>query len=208
MSSRTAVATTLPEGRQVRRRARTRAELLAAAKRLFATKGFHGTKIADIAAAADVGTGTFYLYFPTKDALFGDLVRETAIRAKEAMDLAKAPYPDARDKARVGIETFFRFAEADRELFKILFGHSAQFDALLREVYQLFIIDIEENQALGVAAGAFKPFSPAIVAQAIVGMLSQVVSWWVEHENVPVEEISQTVYRMLAEGMAVKENAP
>jgi AcrR family transcriptional regulator len=207
MRSRTATITAIPEeGRQVRRRARTRAELLAAAKRLFASKGFHGTKIADIAAAADVGTGTFYLYFATKDALFADLVKETAIRAKEEMDRAKAPYPDPRDKARVGIETFFRFADANREVFKILFGHSAQFDTLLREVYQLFIADIEENQARGMAEGAFKPFRPAIVAQAAVGMLSHVVSWWVEHEDIAIEEITQTVYRMLAEGIAVKES--
>lgn len=206
MSSRTGTVTTLPEGRQVRRRARTRAELLTAAKRLFAARGFHGTKIADIAAAADVGTGTFYLYFATKEALFADLVKETAVRAKEEMDRAKAPYADARDKARVGIETFFRFAASNRELFKILFGHSAQFDALLHEVYELFVADVEENQARGVTAGAFKPFRPAIVAQATVGMLSRVVSWWVEHEEISIDEVSQTVHRMLAEGIAVEES--
>src|SRR5216683_2608057 len=93
--------------RQDRRRARTRAELLAAAKRLLASKGFHATKIADIAAAADVGTGTFYLYFPTKEALFADLVRETAMRAKAELDRAKAPCVDPRERARVGTETFF-----------------------------------------------------------------------------------------------------
>ena len=91
MPTRTATATNLDDlSRQDRRRALTRSRLLAAAKHLRATKGFHATKIADIAAAADVGTGTFYLYFPTKDALFVDLVRETAIAAKAAMDAAEA----------------------------------------------------------------------------------------------------------------------
>jgi AcrR family transcriptional regulator len=206
MPGRTATVTNLPEaGRHGRRRARTRADLLAAAKRLFASKGFHGTKIADIAAAADVGTGTFYLHFPTKDALFADLVKETSLRAKEEMDRAKAPYTDPRDKARVAIETFFRFADSNRDVFTILFGHSAQFDALLREVYQLFISDIEENHASGVAAGVFQPLNGAIAAQAVVGMLSQVVSWWTEHEDVPAQEIATTISRMLMTGIAVKE---
>jgi AcrR family transcriptional regulator len=208
MSNRTSTAEILPgTTRHDRRRERTRGELLAAAKRLLATKGFHGTKIAAIAAAADVGTGTFYLHFPTKDALFSELVRETAIRAKEEMDRAKAPYSDPRDQARVAIETFFRYADSNRDVFAILFGHSPHFDALLREVHQLFIADIEENHARGVAAGVFKPFPPAIVAQATVGMLSQVVSWWLEHEDIPVEEITNTISRLLMDGNAAKEIA-
>jgi len=52
-----------------RRRERTRQDLLAAATRVLAEKGLHRTKIADIAAAADVGVGTFYLHFPDKDSL-------------------------------------------------------------------------------------------------------------------------------------------
>jgi AcrR family transcriptional regulator len=207
MPSRTATVTSLHEGnRQDRRRARTRAELLAAAKHLLASKGFHATKIADIAAAADVGTGTFYLHFPTKDALFADLVKETALRAKDEMDRAKEPHADPRDKARVAIETFFRFAASNRDVFKILFGHSAQFDSLLHELHQLFVADTEENHVRGLEVGAFKPFRPAIVANAIVGALSQVVSWWIEHEDVPVEEVTHTIYCLLMEGSAVKEN--
>jgi AcrR family transcriptional regulator len=206
MPTRIATAHSLEGNRQDRRRARTRAELLVAAKRLLASKGFHGTKIADIAAAADVGTGTFYLHFPTKEALFADLVKETSLRAKDEMDRAKAPFADPRDQVRVAIETFFRFADRNRDVFKILFGHSAQFDDLLREVHQIFILDVEENNAHGVAAGAFKPFRSAIVAQAIVGMLSQVVSWWLEHDDISIEEITHTVHGMLQDGIAVKEN--
>ncbi|MBO2456336.1 TetR/AcrR family transcriptional regulator [Actinomadura violacea] len=43
------------------------ADLLAAAARLFATRGFSDVAIADIARAAEVATGTFYSYFTSKD---------------------------------------------------------------------------------------------------------------------------------------------
>jgi len=205
MPSRTAAAESLSGSRQDRRRARTRGELLAAAKRLLASKGLHATKIADIAAAADVGTGTFYLHFPTKQALFSDLVRETALRARDEIDQAKATVADPREQARVATATFFRFADRNRDVFKILFGHSAHFNELLREVHQLFIVDAEENHTRGIAAGAFKPFRSTIVAQAIVGLLSQVVSWWLEHDDIGIEEITDTVTRILQEGIAVKE---
>lgn len=195
-------------GRQGRRRARTRAELLRAAKQLFAARGFHGTKVADIAAAADAGTGTFYLHFENKDALFADLVKETAARAKEEMDRAKAVHDEPRARNRAATATFFRFAAANRDVFKILFGHSAQFNALLHEVHQLFIADIEEEFARGIAEGTFKPFRPALVAQAIVGMLSQLVSWWMEHEDVGIEEITETTHRLLHEGSAISKESP
>lgn len=205
MPTRTATVTNLNDlSRQDRRRLQTRTKLHQAAKRLLATKGFHATKIADIAAAADVGTGTFYLHFPTKDALFADLVRETALAAKEAMDAAKAPHTDVRERARIGGETFFRFAAANRDVFKILFGHSAQFDELLREVHQIFIADIETDFAAGVRAGVFRDLPPAFAAQAIVGMLTQVTSWWLDHQNVSIEEITSMTHRMLTQGTTVQ----
>jgi len=205
MPTRTATVRNFSDpSRQDRRRAKTRDQLLQAAKRLLATKGFHGTKIADIATAADVGTGTFYLYFPTKDALFADLVRETALAAKEAMDAAKAEHTDVRDRARVGGETFFRFAAENRDVFKILFGHSAQFDELLREVHQIFIADIENDFAAGVDAGVFRNLPPAFAAQAIVGMLSQVTSWWLDRRDITIEEITTMTHRMLTQGTTVQ----
>ena len=205
MPTHTATATDLTDlSRQDRRRAKTRAQLLRAAKRLLATKGFHATKITDIAAAADVGTGTFYLYFPTKDALFVDLVRETAFAAAQEISAAKAPYTDNRERARVGTETFFRFAAANRDVFRILFGHSAQFDELLREVHQIFIADIEADFAAGVATGVFADLPPAFAAQAIVGMLTQVTSWWIDHQDISIEAITSMTHRMLTQGTTVQ----
>src|SRR5947207_1638195 len=82
-SSTTVVA--LPN-RFERRRERTRQELLAAATRVLAEKGLHETKVTDIAAAADVGVGTFYLHFPDKETLFDAVVEETVHRLKATVD--------------------------------------------------------------------------------------------------------------------------
>lgn len=55
--------------RRARRGAATRESLFRAALDLFATKGFVDTTVEDITEAADVGKGTFFNYFPTKDHL-------------------------------------------------------------------------------------------------------------------------------------------
>lgn len=55
--------------RNERRRARNRDALVAAARRMFERHGFEGTTIASIAEEADLGFGTFYRYFPDKEAV-------------------------------------------------------------------------------------------------------------------------------------------
>jgi len=61
--------------RTERKRARTRAALIASARRLFAEVGFEATTIAAIAESADLGFGTFYRYFPDKVAILDAVLR-------------------------------------------------------------------------------------------------------------------------------------
>jgi AcrR family transcriptional regulator len=63
-------------GRRQRRSAETRERLFRAALDLFANKGFLETTVEDITEAADVGKGTFFNYFPSKDHIllaFGEM---------------------------------------------------------------------------------------------------------------------------------------
>jgi len=84
-------------------------KLAALNKYLFAERGFHETKIADIAAAADVGVGTFYLHFETKDALFDALVDDTVRRLKAVIDRARAEASDPVDRMRRANAAFCRW---------------------------------------------------------------------------------------------------
>ena len=54
-------------GRRARRRAETRAGIVRAALQLFARQGFFATTVEQITQAADVGKGTFFNYFPSKE---------------------------------------------------------------------------------------------------------------------------------------------
>jgi len=63
---------------------------------------------------------------------------------------------------------FFRFARDNREVFKIVFGHAAAFNGLIRRAQALFIADLEKTVREGIASGAFAPLPPALVAQ----------QWW------------------------------
>lgn len=70
MASRTALVSRKPiprTNRRERRRAETRERLFRAALELFARRGFLETTVEDITESADVGKGTFFNYFPTKE---------------------------------------------------------------------------------------------------------------------------------------------
>lgn len=184
-----------------RRRERTRRDLLAAAARVLAEKGLHRTKISDIAAAADVGVGTFYLHFPDKEALFDAVVEETVGRLKQTVDAARIKATGPVEKMRAATTAFFRFAQENREVFKIVFGHAAAYEDLIRRAQALFIADIERTIRDGIATGAFAPLPPALVAQAVVGMATQTIAWWTEHGSVPIETLIETTTTLALRGM-------
>src|SRR5579884_3317978 len=63
-----------------------RARLLAAAAREFAQHGYHETKVSTIVADAGVSQPTFYFYFPSKEAIFAELVNSFRQRLHELAD--------------------------------------------------------------------------------------------------------------------------
>jgi AcrR family transcriptional regulator len=87
-------------GRRARKRAQTRAALLHAAGMLFAERGIHATRVADITDEIDLGKGAFYNYFESKDALVTELVAE-GLGILEEQYLARLD-PDDDASARVG----------------------------------------------------------------------------------------------------------
>ena len=188
--------------RSQRRREQTARTLLDAARRVLAAKGYHGTKIVDIARAASVGVGTFYLYYPTKEALFLELVEDTVARLKTELDAVGSTVSDPIAHSRVRTFTFFRFAQENRELFRIVFGHGASFHDVVRRCQEGFVRDLHEIIAAGMETGALRDGDAMIWAQAFIGMSLQVVSWWIEQEDVPIEDVAASLSELALHGMA------
>jgi AcrR family transcriptional regulator len=96
-----------------------RSQLLAAARSVFAKKGWESATVSEIVGRAGVAQGTFYLYFPGKDSLAGAFAEELAERFA---DLANEKAARARTfdtaVARV-LEAAYEVADEYRDVFLI-----------------------------------------------------------------------------------------
>lgn len=84
-ASRVPGDSTPASGRRQRRAEETRLRIFRAALALIAERGLHGVTVEDITEAADVGKGTFFNYFETKDQVLGVMAEIQIGKVREAV---------------------------------------------------------------------------------------------------------------------------
>lgn len=109
----TATADEQPLSRRERRKAETRARLLTAARTLLARQGADATRINEITEEADVGFGSFYNYFDSKDAIVAAVVDALAEELGETIANATADLDDAAEVVAIGHRTIIQRAADD-----------------------------------------------------------------------------------------------
>src|ERR1700683_917872 len=87
---RRAIVLPFPSSRRERRANETRERIFSAALRLFAEHGYLETTVEDITEAADVGKGTFFNYFPTKEHVLATYGDERVATVERALEKARA----------------------------------------------------------------------------------------------------------------------
>lgn len=158
---------------------RRRADILRAAKRVFAKKGFHATTIADVAKAARLSYGSVYWYFDSKENLFHAVMdnEEQALREHVWPRALADTAADPREIMRRAVEATFQYFEADKAAAKVLFRDSyalgSQFEKHLFGIYERFVDDIEALIAEGQRQNLLVPAPPRIVAFSIAALIGQ-----------------------------------
>lgn len=118
-----------------------RRRILDAALRVFAARGYDGTSVPDVAAAADVATGTLYHYFRDKEAIVNEVYRDAKLRLRAALldglPELDASHPDGAERwfgALWSRLAAFAAAEPDAFRFLELQDHAPYLDPKSREV--------------------------------------------------------------------------
>jgi AcrR family transcriptional regulator len=174
-----------------RRSISSRERILAAARELFAARGFKGTTTASIARRARVNEALIFRHFPAKK----DLI--TAILRDKLEDERLGRIIDAAECRDIPVEEAFRlvaqrFAEAFDPVFLRLYYHSALEDhALAEDFYDQFVSRllalVEQLIVRGMNERKFRKVDPSVAARAFTGMLR---SYFLTNELFPRHALS------------------
>jgi TetR/AcrR family transcriptional regulator, cholesterol catabolism regulator len=173
------------DGRQLTDQGRERKQqLVDAAETLFSSRGYAATRIADICEAAGVAKGLFYWYFPTKQALFEELVRTMRRRLRvaqaEAMDAAADPVT----RLRQGTEASVRFIAAHASYFALVDVErtdpklAATVAAVLEEGSDVYLRDVLAIVREAQADGAMPDVDPRLASLGVLGAVSSFGNAW------------------------------
>ncbi|HXZ84055.1 MAG TPA: helix-turn-helix domain-containing protein, partial [Myxococcota bacterium] len=161
-----------------RARNATRARLRASGQKLLAERGLHAVTSHEIASAAGVAAGTFYLHFKDKEELFRELVFDAIGELLQRFETAVRPLREQLEAAaRARAEVLLAFAEEHSELVRLAFGRGAEAASVGADALDQLAAKLERDlREQGQGAG----LHPSVTAQAIVGMWARVVCWWAE----------------------------
>jgi AcrR family transcriptional regulator len=136
-----AVTTRLPAERR-------RQQILDVACSVFADRGFHATSMDDIAAAAGVTKPVLYQHFPSKRALFMELLDDLGQRLLDELEHATSSAHSGRERVEAGFTSYFRFVTHNEAAFRVLFGASARNDSDFADVIERLLDEVAHAVSL------------------------------------------------------------
>lgn len=190
-----------------------RQEIIDEAEKIFASKGFHNTSVAEIAHAAGFAVGTLYQFFESKEKLYETMVNEkldmmySGIR--EAVDNADGM--TAKVEALVG--SHFSFVENNTEYCNLFIrGDSITFSEASAGLRKRMISNhlshlafIESFIKEGVKERMLKTEEPGIMAVALIGIVrSFIINWMLSAKKESLGDKTDKVVNIFFNGVIKK----
>jgi AcrR family transcriptional regulator len=151
-----------------------RIQLLEVARNRFAVQGFHATSMDEIAEAAGVTKPVLYQHFPSKRALYVELLDETGRELLAHLAEATGRAATGRERVEEGFRAYFNFAVSNRAAFRLLLGTSLRSDAEFASVVEEILTAVAETISTLIEIPASDK-QRLVLATALVGM-AEVVS--------------------------------
>lgn len=122
-----------------------RAEIIEAALKVFARKGFHQARTEDVAVQAHIAKGTLYLYFESKDAIYDAALQHAVDQLTELSDKRVAEAKTTRDRIEAWIHARLDFWYSRGDMYHMILTvgretrHRKQTAGLLRNAHTSFV---------------------------------------------------------------------
>lgn len=179
---------TLP--RRQRERLQRRADILRAAEAVFAEKGFHSASIGQIGRTAEYATGTVYLYFKDKEALYIELFEEKIRALGTVVREQMEPLQDPMEALTRLVRARMSYFEQNRQFFSIyaregmnLFEERDDRWRGVKRLYEEYLSLLTRLIRSGQRKGAVRKGNPREFAVALSGMMMQLTRDWLQGQD-------------------------
>ena len=181
------------EKKLTKRGSERREQIMEAGYRLFAEQSYHGTTVGDICDSLEVGKGVFYWYFPSKEALFSELLQTSLLELRRTQELAIQEVEDPIERIENGIRAsieFFRANPGFLELIRVAARYE-EFESFVQRGQQIVVADTATHLKEGMAAGAIRHGDPELMAHGILGAIFHFVEVYFGTDAEAVEDRPQ-----------------
>lgn len=185
-----------------------RKKILSAAAEVFSRRGFHQSRMDEIAERAGVAKGTLYYNFSSKSKLFSATVTEgiDEIIGKIRVQLLDADMPFAdhfRKLIQCNVALYFQYSDLARIVFnEVTSGIDEEILADIQTARTRYIDCVVEQLEDGRRSGHIKDVNLRLAAVSVVGMLDSLCGLHLrEPDAVGQEEIVEVVFQMLRSGL-------
>src|SRR4051795_8464004 len=166
---------TLSTGRREATKQANRAAILDAAREVFADLGYGAATVRDIVRRTDLATGTFYNYFPDKEAVFRALLEGVAREARERVRMARREATDVEGFVRDSYRAYFGYLASDPTTFGILRRNAGTIRALFdTPALGAGTEELEADLRAAIDAGVVPAHDARYMAAAMVGAAFEV----------------------------------
>lgn len=196
-------------------RAKRTAELLQAAQRVFARKGFHAANVADVATEARVSQGTVYHYFESKEALLMAVFEawETANlqqeleRSLEAESSAAARLTLLAHAAAQRLSGAIDLLSAQVEFWSHIPRHAAIRKGF-RRMFSHLATQVAQVIDQGISSGEFRAVDAGVLARLFIATYDGLVlQWLADRKAIDWESSVETLAGVMLQGLSRKTGA-
>jgi len=184
---------------------KTFAKIIEAARKLFSKNGYQATSINLIIHKAGIATGTFYLYFDDKFALYSYLLADYRHLTQKAIGQGIVGATTRYEKERLGLRAFLKFAWHDPLSYRIIWESMFADKALFREYYETFSHDYIRHLKHAVEKGEVRDDVDLETLSYILMGISNFVGLQVLFKDTLTEKdldrITEQVMKILNNGM-------